>query len=89
MKVFIGNLSWDTDEQRLRDLMEPHGNIEELRLITDRDTGRSRGFAFATFSSSDEGMAAIEALNGSEVDGRNLNVNEAREREPRQQRNRW
>jgi len=86
MNVFIGNLSWGTNEDSLMNLLEQYGEIEQLRIITDRETGRSRGFAFATFSDRNQAQEAIEALNGTELDGRNLNVNEAREREPRQAR---
>ena len=86
MKLFVGNLSWNTEETSLRDLFEAHGEVEDVRIITDRDTGRSRGFGFVTFVNSDDAKNAMEALNGTELDGRNLNVNEARERQPRQQR---
>ena len=87
MKLFIGNLSWDTDENGLRDIFEAYGEIEDLRIITDRDTGRSRGFGFITFSSQDSGLKAIEERDGAELQGRALKVNEAREREPRRQSN--
>ena len=86
MKLFVGNLSWNTEETSLRDMFEAHGEVEDVRIITDRDTGRSRGFGFVTFVNSDDAKNAMEALNGTELDGRNLNVNEARERQPRQQR---
>ncbi len=89
MNVFIGNLSWGTEENSLRDLLEQYGEVEQLRIITDRETGRSRGFAFATFVDQDQAQQAIEALNGTELDGRNLNVNEARERQPRARSHSW
>lgn len=83
MKIFIGNLAWSTDEQTLREHFEQFGEVTQLRLITDRDTGRSRGFAFATYANRDDAIKAMEAMNGKELDGRPLNVNEARERQPR------
>jgi RNA recognition motif-containing protein len=78
MKIYVGNLSYQTDEQTLRDLFSQHGQVEEVAIITDRDTGRPRGFAFVTMPDDNEGSAAIEALNGADLDGRNLNVNEAK-----------
>lgn len=89
MNVFIGNLSWNIDENTLMDTVEQYGELEQLRIITDRETGRSRGFAFATFKNRDQALEAIEALNGMELDGRNLNVNEARERQPRNNNRSW
>lgn len=89
MNVFIGNLSWGTDEDSLLNVLEQYGEVENLRIITDRETGRSRGFAFATFREEDQAQEAIQALNGQELDGRNLNVNEARERQPRQRARSW
>ncbi|CAM2069866.1 RRM domain-containing protein [Sulfidibacter corallicola] len=83
MKIFIGNLAWSTDEATLLEHFEQFGEIEQMRLITDRETGRSRGFAFATYVNRDDALSAIEAMNGKELDGRALNVNEARERQPR------
>ncbi|MCB9762102.1 MAG: RNA-binding protein [Alphaproteobacteria bacterium] len=83
MKIFIGNLSWSTDETTLRERFEPFGEIETLRLVTDRETGRSRGFAFATFVRPDEAQNAIQEMNGKDLDGRVIQVSEAREREPR------
>ena len=89
MKVFVGNLSWNTQEQSLRKAFEAFGEVEEVRIITDRHSGRSRGFGFVTFARGEDAQSAIEALNGSELDGRALNVNEARERQPRQHSNSW
>ncbi|CAM2005347.1 RNA recognition motif domain-containing protein [Acanthopleuribacter pedis] len=83
MKIFIGNLSWGTKEDAIRELCEQYGEVEQVRLITDRETGRSRGFAFASYANRDDALNAIEQMNGMEFDGRNLNVNEARERQPR------
>ncbi len=77
MKIYVGNLSFDTNEESLRSAFAAHGDVEEVAVITDRDTGRPRGFAFVTMPDS-EARAAIDALNGKELDGRTLNVNEAR-----------
>ncbi len=77
MKIYVGNLSFDTSEDTLRDTFAAHGDVEEVAVITDRDTGRPRGFAFVTMPD-DAARAAIDALNGKELDGRTLNVNEAR-----------
>lgn len=81
MKLFVGNLSWNTDDETLRMAFAAHGEVEDARVITDRETGRSRGFGFVTFSNSDDANAAIEALDGAELDGRPIKVNQARERE--------
>ena len=78
MKLFVGNLSFDTTENDLQDLFEQYGSVTEISLVTDRMTGRSRGFAFVTFSNVAEGQVAITALEGKEFRGRNLTVNEAR-----------
>lgn len=83
MNVFIGNLSWGTEEHTLRNLCEQYGEVEQVRIITDRETGRSRGFAFATFINEEDAKNAIAQMNGTEFEGRTLNVNEARERQPR------
>jgi RNA recognition motif-containing protein len=80
MRIYVGNLSFSTTEDALSAEFGAHGNVEEVSIITDRDTGRPRGFAFVTMSSDDEARAAIEALNGTELDGRTINVNEARPR---------
>ena len=77
LKIFVGNMSFDTSEDGLRAAFAAHGNVEDVAVITDRDTGRPRGFAFITLPD-EAGRAAIEALNGSDLDGRALNVNEAR-----------
>lgn len=78
MKLYVGNLSFNTTDPDLRDLFAQYGTVEDVHLVTDRGTGRSRGFAFVTMSSVAEGQAAITALEGKQVDGRNLTVNEAR-----------
>ncbi len=76
--LFVGNLSFQTTESDLTSLFEPFGEITRLQLMTDRDTGRSRGFAFVEMSSEESAAKAIAELNGKEVDGRALNVNEAK-----------
>jgi len=80
MRIYVGNMSFDTNEGVLRDTFAEFGQVEEVAIITDRDTGRPRGFAFVTMASDSEGQAAIDGLNGTELDGRTLNVNEARPR---------
>jgi cold-inducible RNA-binding protein len=82
-KLFVGGLSWDTDTQGLRGAFERFGDLEDAVVITDRDTGRSRGFGFVTFSESGPAKTAVDEMNGTELDGRQLTVNEARERAPR------
>lgn len=77
-KLYVGNLSFDATEADLRQLFETHGAIESAKLATDRDTGRSRGFGFIEMSSNSDAEAAIAALNGREIGGRALVVNEAR-----------
>lgn len=83
MKLYVGNLSFETTENDLQDLFEQHGKVGEVSLMMDRMTGKSRGFAFVTMNDDTEAKAALSALNGKEVGGRALNVNEARPREER------
>jgi cold-inducible RNA-binding protein len=83
MKLYVGNLSFETTENDLQDLFEQHGKVSEVALMMDRMTGKSRGFAFVTMENKAEADAAMAALNGKEVNGRTLNVNEARAREER------
>jgi cold-inducible RNA-binding protein len=83
MKLYVGNLSFETTENDLQDLFEQHGKVAEVSLLMDRMTGKSRGFAFVTMNDTAEANAAMTALNGKEVNGRTLNVNEARAREER------
>jgi RNA recognition motif-containing protein len=83
MKLYVGNLSFDTIENDLQDLFEQYGKVVEAALVTDHSTGRSRGFAFVTMGSAEEGNAAIDGLNGKEFGGRKLTINEARPREDR------
>ena len=79
-KIFIGGLSWDTDDDGLRNAFERFGDITEAKVITDRETGRSRGFGFVTFTDSAAAQAAIKEIDGTPIDGRNVHVNEAQER---------
>ena len=83
MKLYVGNLSFETTENDLQDLFEQHGKVAEVALMMDRMTGKSRGFAFVTMNDATEAAAAMAAVNGKEVNGRTLNVNEARPREDR------
>ena len=83
-RLYVGNLSFDTNEDSLRAAFAADGrNVKELTIMTDRDTGRPRGFGFVEMESSQDAEAAISALDGSELDGRNIKVNEAKERVPR------
>ena len=82
-KIYVGNLAFSTDSAALRSLFAPHGEVTSAQVVEDRDTGRSRGFGFVTFSDATGANAAIAALNGKEVSGRALTVNEARAREER------
>ena len=76
--IFVGNLSFNTSEDELRQLFEPFGQVDRVSILTDRETGRSRGFGFVEMSNSEEGDKAIAGLNGSQFGGRAINVNEAR-----------
>jgi cold-inducible RNA-binding protein len=76
--IFVGNLSFNTSEDELRQLFEPFGQVDRVSIMTDRDTGRSRGFGFVEMANNEEGEKAITALNGTQSGGRTLNVNEAR-----------
>ena len=80
MNIYVGNLSHDTTDAGLRAAFEAHGEVSSAQVITDRETGSSRGFGFVLMPSDDEAQAAMEALNGSELDGRTLNVSPARSR---------
>ena len=80
MRIYVGNLSWQTDENELRETFAPYGEVVSAQIITDRESGRSRGFAFVEMSNEAEGKAAIEAVNEKEVGGRQLKVNEAKPR---------
>ena len=83
-RLFVGNLPFSVDEQQLRTLFEEGGRqVSEVKIVTDRDTGRPRGFAFVDMATEQEAQAAINSLNGRDMGGRALTVNEARERAPR------
>ncbi|MES1205769.1 MAG: RNA-binding protein [Pseudomonadota bacterium] len=79
-RLYVGNLSYGTTELDLRELFAQSGTVSETKVVTDRETGRPRGFAFVEMSTNEEALKAIEQFNGREVDGRALNVNEAQER---------
>ena len=83
MRIYVGNFGFETSEQELREAFEAHGQVQEVSMIQDRATGRSKGFAFVEMPTSAEAQAAIGALNGKEFGGRTITVNEAR---PRQER---
>jgi RNA recognition motif-containing protein len=85
-KLFVGNLSFNTTENELQDLFASCGSVTEVNLITDRMSGRSKGFAFVTMSTPEEAQSAIGALNGKNINGRDLSVSEARPREERPER---
>jgi cold-inducible RNA-binding protein len=76
--IFVGNLDFNTSEDELRQLFGTYGQVDRVSIMTDRDTGRSRGFGFVEMANAEEGEKAIAALNGTQVGGRTLNVNEAR-----------
>ena len=80
-KIYVGNLSFNTSTQDLEDMFGEFGTVQSTNIIEDRETGRSRGFAFVEMSSNEEAQAAITALNGKDMDGRSLTVNEAKPRE--------
>jgi cold-inducible RNA-binding protein len=83
MKLYVGNLSFNTSEAALKQLFAQHGTVTEASLVMDRETQRPRGFGFVTMASNEDGQKAIDALHGQSVDGRDLTVNEARPMEPR------
>ncbi|HEY6186129.1 MAG TPA: RNA-binding protein [Pyrinomonadaceae bacterium] len=83
MKLYVGNLSFQTSSDDLQELFAQAGTVESASVVEDRETGRSRGFGFVEMASKEEGEKAIEQFNGKELNGRNLNVNEARPREDR------
>jgi RNA recognition motif-containing protein len=80
MKLFVGGLSWDTTDDSLRQAFSAHGSVIEARVMTDRETGRSRGFGFVGFLNPGEGASAQQAMDGSSLDGRTIRVNEAEDK---------
>ncbi len=80
MNIYVGNLHYGVDEEDLRGIFEEYGEVSSVKLITDKFTGKSKGFAFVEMGTSEAGQAAITALNEAELEGRNMKVNEARER---------
>ena len=84
MEIYVGNLSYGTSEDGRNELFASHGAVRQVKIITDRDSGRSRGFAFVSMDNDQEAQAAIDAINGHELDGRALVVNQSRERKPRE-----
>lgn len=86
MNIYVGNLSYQVTEDELKTAFQAYGDVESARIITDRDTGRSKGFGFVEMPERTQAMAAIEALNGTEFKGRTVTVNEARPKSPRSDR---
>jgi len=82
-KLFVGGLSWDTGDASLRQAFEAIGTVTDAKVITDRETGRSRGFGFVTMADDDAGRQAVEQMDGQALDGRTIKVSEAQERAPR------
>ena len=83
-KLYVGNLPYSIDDSRLQAKFSEFGQVESARVVTDRESGRSKGFGFVEYSTDDAAMTAIEKLNGVELDGRAINVSEARPQEPRE-----
>jgi cold-inducible RNA-binding protein len=81
--IFVGNLSFGATEDAVRSLFEQYGAVERVSIVTDRDTGRAKGFGFVEMSSDSDAERAITSLNGTELDGRNMTINEARPKEDR------
>jgi len=82
-KLFVGGLSWDTTDDGLRQAFASYGEITEAKVITERDSGRSRGFGFVTFAQDDDAKTAISKMDGTSLDGKTIKVNEAQEKSPR------
>jgi len=81
MNIFVGNLSYETTDDSLRTLFEQHGEVSSAKVIKDRETGRARGFGFVEMPNDEEGRAAIAAIDGTDLDGRTIKADKARERE--------
>jgi cold-inducible RNA-binding protein len=88
-KLFVGGLSWDTDNAHLDAAFARFGTVREAKVITDRDTGRSRGFGFVTFDAPADAEAALAAMDGAELDGRSIRVNTAEDKPRRERPQRW
>ena len=86
MNIYVGNISYQATEEDLKQAFGAYGDVDSARIITDRETGRSKGFGFVEMANDEQAKAAIEALNGSEIAGRSVTVNEARPRQPRNDR---
>ncbi len=86
-RLYVGNLSYDSNKESLRAAFSQFGEVTDVHIVTDRETGQSRGFGFVTMSSQSEADTAMQSMNGAELDGRRLRVNEAEERPQRSQRN--
>jgi cold-inducible RNA-binding protein len=82
-KLYVGNLSWSTTDEGLKSAFERFGEVTDARVITDRETGRSRGFGFVTFAQNEHAMAAVSGMDGSQLDGRSIKVSEAEDKGPR------
>ena len=82
-KLYVGGLSWDTTDEGLRKAFASYGEILEAKVITERDSGRFRGFGFVTFARDEDGNTAISKMDGTSLDGKNIKVNEAQEKSPR------
>jgi RNA recognition motif-containing protein len=85
-KIYVGNLSYGTRDEKLAGVFSQYGTVESARVVTDRESGRSKGFGFVEMASDDEAQKAISSLNGTELDGRTLNVSEAKPMAPRENR---
>lgn len=83
MRIYVGNLPWSVDNDSLRDMFSSYGDVADAVVIRDRETGRSRGFGFVDLSDDEAGNSAIEAMHGTEIEGRDLVVNQAQERKER------
>lgn len=83
MKIYVGNLSYQTDEETLRKTFSQYGDVETVNVIIDRETGRSKGFGFVEMPNDDQAKAAIDSLNGTELEGRTIKVSESRPKEQR------
>ena len=86
MELYVGNLAWSITDEALSNLFAAHGTVSRAKVVMDRDTGRSRGFGFVTMANDSEGQAAIQAMDGADLQGRTLKVNEAQPREDRRSR---